>query len=231
MIQKITIENWIIINAGVMVIGGIGAIYALPLRLFLVINLLSFLVLIFLGRPTFQQWSPYGGYANWVTFFRYLLLLITIILIEHLPNIQLFILFSLCLLLDGVDGQVARHFQQQSDWGALFDKEVDSFFVLIISLTLYQYFDIPIWILGIGLLHYLYELLLYFLNWQHITTAKNPIGRYVAFLLFAGLLIPIISNQSWVLILLGIISLLTLVSFGVSFSMKYLGWIQKIPNE
>ena len=82
----------------------------------------------------------------------------------------------------------------------------------------------------IGLLHYLYEIVLYFLNWQQILTKKNPIGKYVAFLLFSSLLIPLLMNRTWVVVLLGVISGLTLVSFGVSFFMKYRGW-QKLRSR
>ena len=219
-----TIKNWIIVHALWMAIWGYLCMNHLPLNGILAIGVLSFLALLYLGRPIFSQNTPYGGYANWITLFRLLLLMVTTFQLEQFSIIQLFVLLSLCLILDGVDGKVARQYQQESDWGALFDKEVDSFFVLVVSLILYQYYGIPIWIVGIGLLHYLYEIVLYFLNWQPILTKKNPIGRYVAFLLFASLLVPLLINGTWVVVLLGIISGLTLVSFGVSFFMKYRGW-------
>ena len=222
--KNLTVENWIILNALFMVIGGIGVLYSLPLISILVLGILSFTVLLYFGTSSFQQWKPYGGYANRITLFRLLVLIFTVTQVEYFSNIQLFILFSSCLLLDGVDGVVARHYKQESEWGALFDKEVDSFFVFVLSLILYQYYEIPVWIVTIGLLHYFYEIVLYFLNWQHIVTKKNPIGRYVAFLLFVGLLIPLIINHSWIAIILGVISGLTLVSFGISFFMKYKNW-------
>lgn len=219
--MNLSIKNWIITHALLMLLLGVGCLSTIHIYYLLAAAGLSFIVLIFLGKNTFYSFQPFAGYANWITFSRLVLLLLVVGTVWRWSNIQLFVLFSLCLLMDGLDGLAARQYKQASDWGALFDKEVDSFFVLVVSILLYQKYQIPAWIILIGTLHYGYELVLFVLNWQHIETKKNPIGRYVAFLLFIGLLCPLIIPSSIAHSLLIGISLLVVVSFGVSFFFKF----------
>jgi phosphatidylglycerophosphate synthase len=56
------------------------------------------------------------------------------------------------LILDGVDGQVARRTGTTSALGARFDMEVDSFLVLVLSVYVAQSFGW--WVLAIGLFRY-----------------------------------------------------------------------------
>lgn len=60
----------------------------------------------------------------------------------------------IALLLDAVDGWVARRTGSDSPLGARFDMEVDAFFLLVLGV-----FDTPIlgpWVLAIGLMRYVY---------------------------------------------------------------------------
>lgn len=57
------------------------------------------------------------------------------------------------LLLDGVDGWLARRSGMASDFGADFDLEVDTLFVLALSLLVYGT-GVGIWVLASGLMRY-----------------------------------------------------------------------------
>ena len=217
----IDIQIWIILHAFLMLLIASMCLTTSNVSYLLIVGIFSFLLLVLMGKDILSDFQPFGGFANWITFSRLLLLVVIVATLERWSNIQLFGLFSICLLLDGVDGWAARKFQQESEWGALFDKEVDSFFVLVVSMILYQSYQIPFWIILIGILHYLYELVLCALKWQHIKTKKNPIGRYVAFLLFIGLLCPLIVPSLMAKILLIGISILVSISFGISFFFKF----------
>lgn len=63
---------------------------------------------------------------------------------------------GLLLLLDGVDGAVARRTGTSSTFGARFDMELDAFFILVLCLLLWQAGMSGIWVLLIGLLRYLF---------------------------------------------------------------------------
>lgn len=215
------IGKWIIVHTFLMLFCSIYALYitSIPLPLFFVS--LSFIALLYLNRFAFKQFQPYGGYANWVSLIRLLLLFLLLINNQVLSKHTLALGFLTCILMDGLDGWLARRYQQVSEWGGLFDKEIDSFLVWGISLILYIYWNFPIWIMGIGCLHYFYEIILFLLNWQDIKTPKNPVGRYVAAFLFFSLLAPFILPMDFSGPILGIASILTLISFTISFILKY----------
>lgn len=72
-------------------------------------------------------------------------------------------LFVACLIaLDGLDGYYARRERLSSDFGARFDMEVDAFLALVIALILWQTQQAGIWVLGLGLMRYVFVVWSYF---------------------------------------------------------------------
>lgn len=170
--------------------------------------------------PRNESTNKLGSYANQITAIRFLLSAITALLVFQLPATLSFCLFGLAILLDGLDGYLARKYEQASELGALFDKTVDGYFVLLLSFILVVKYDIPFWFLGIGYLHYGYELLLLGLGWQDLVIPKNPIGKYIAALLFISLLSPFILSEKFYLPILYLAAILVSFSFGLSFFYK-----------
>lgn len=67
-------------------------------------------------------------FANMITLFRIFLLFVVFacLCLDGLPgHVAAFFLTVLLIALDGVDGMVARHFQQESEFGSVFDIVVD----------------------------------------------------------------------------------------------------------
>lgn len=221
-----SIDRWIITHAFLMLMYSVYIFYTTNLLISLFFVSLSFIALVYLNRWGFKQFRPYGGYANWVSLIRLLFLFGLLINNQLLPKQFLAIGLLGCILMDGLDGYLARRYQQVSEWGGLFDKEIDSFLVWGVSVILYLYWDFPMWILGIGCLHYFYEVLLFLLNWQDIKTPKNPIGRYVAAILFFSLLAPFVVPIELAWWILGVASIFTFVSFTISFILKFRGAIK-----
>ncbi len=60
------------------------------------------------------------------------------------------------LVLDGVDGWLARRRGEESAFGRLLDHETDALFLLIRSVLVYQTENVGPWIMAAGLLHYVY---------------------------------------------------------------------------
>ncbi|MDT8410090.1 MAG: CDP-alcohol phosphatidyltransferase family protein [Wenzhouxiangellaceae bacterium] len=60
------------------------------------------------------------------------------------------------LLLDGVDGWLARALNASSAFGARFDMEADSLLVLVLSIAVFSTGTAGPWVLAIGLLRYLF---------------------------------------------------------------------------
>lgn len=74
-------------------------------------------------------------------------------------------LAGIALLLDGVDGWLARRSQMQSIFGARFDMEVDAFFILVLAALVYQMDKAGVWVLLSGALRYGFVALGYALPW------------------------------------------------------------------
>ena len=68
----------------------------------------------------------------------------------------LILIGSACLVLDGVDGHVARRRGEASPFGARFDMETDSAFVLVLSLVVAAFGVAGWWVLAIGGMRYGY---------------------------------------------------------------------------
>lgn len=64
-------------------------------------------------------------------------------------------LAAIALILDGLDGYVARRLGTSSTFGHHFDREVDSALVLILTMLLWLSGEIGIWIVAAGLMRYL----------------------------------------------------------------------------
>ncbi|HAS52547.1 MAG TPA: CDP-alcohol phosphatidyltransferase [Gammaproteobacteria bacterium] len=65
-------------------------------------------------------------------------------------------LAGIALLLDGVDGWLARRGGMHSPFGARFDMEVDAFLILILATLVWQFDKAGVWVLLSGVLRYLF---------------------------------------------------------------------------
>lgn len=79
------------------------------------------------------------------------------------------------LVLDGVDGWLARRQGLASPYGARFDMELDAFLILLLSLLLYLTDKAGLWVLGLGLMRHLF--ILAGLVWPVLTRPLPPSRR------------------------------------------------------
>jgi len=101
------------------------------------------------------------GPANRVTFYRALgvVILAGILLEPQLPaHAQwAWVMLALAvLILDGLDGYLARRFKVSTDFGARFDMEVDAALILTLSLAVWGGGITGPWVLLLGLMRYLF---------------------------------------------------------------------------
>jgi phosphatidylglycerophosphate synthase len=95
--------------------------------------------------------------ADWVTLTRALLAAAVAGLVADaparpVPVAALVALTSVALVLDGVDGRVARRTGTATPLGARFDGEVDAFLILVLSVLVAR--DLGTWVLALGLARY-----------------------------------------------------------------------------
>jgi phosphatidylglycerophosphate synthase len=101
------------------------------------------------------------GWANRVTLVRGVLVIALASLAPFLGSSSagnsLWLYVSLCLIaliLDGVDGKVARATGRETDFGARFDMELDALFILGLCLAVFALERAGIWVLALGLMRY-----------------------------------------------------------------------------
>jgi phosphatidylglycerophosphate synthase len=123
------------------------------------------------------------GPANAVTLTRATLVggvaaLVADSLARPAPVPTLVVLSIVALVLDAVDGWVARRTGTASRLGLRFDEEVDSFLILVLSV--YVTFSSVWWVLAIGLARYVFAGAGWVLPWMRATLPPRYWGKVVA---------------------------------------------------
>ena len=83
-------------------------------------------------------------------------------------------LASLGLILDGIDGRLARRHGLESPFGARFDMEVDAFFILVLAALVYQTDKAGGWVLLSGVLRYGFVAFSLVLPWLNRPLPPRP---------------------------------------------------------
>ena len=155
------------------------------------------------------RWTPQGhfGRANAVTALRAGLLG----LLPVADPAGLIALSLVILTTDGLDGWLARRGDLESEFGAFFDKETDALFLLLLCGLAAVDDRLPVWILGAGLLRYVFVPLLFLLPAPKKTEERSSGARYVytamvlalltAFLPYPDLYEPLVALASGALVL------------------------------
>lgn len=149
-----------------------------------------------------------GGPANWITWLRLGLCLLLLYSWPAAPVWQLAVIGLLEISLDAIDGALARRYQTQSAYGACFDGEVDAFFVLVMSILLYRHGYAGPWIIGLGLLRYVYYFPNQLLKGKGETPKSRSYARIIAGIVMVGLPVALIAPAwlySWALPALGLL--------------------------
>ena len=126
---------------------------------------------------------------NWITLIK---LVLTIVLIFLFPQVEAALISILCFTIIGIDvldGFIARKLQQTSEFGAIFDAESDALYVLVCSVGVCLFYEMPFWVLFMGLIRYLYEIPVFFLKKKE---TKPKEGRSI-YVILAGIVFILIA--------------------------------------
>jgi len=110
------------------------------------------------ASPRLAAAWPQAGLANLVTALRLALVLGIAAFIGRAAEQALLALFIANVVLDVIDGRLARSYGQATRFGAVFDREADATFVLVAYAYFHVAHDVPAWILVPGILPYVYRL-------------------------------------------------------------------------
>jgi len=200
------IERWSLANAASVLAATAGA---WVLGSVWPIVLVGGTLLVGLAVVAHGRWTPQGhfGRANAVTALRAGLLG----LLPVADPAGLIALSLVILTTDGLDGWLARRGDLESEFGAFFDKETDALFLLLLCGLAAVDDRLPVWILGAGLLRYVFVPLLFLLPAPKKTEERSSGARYVytamvlalltAFLPYPDLYEPLVALASGALVL------------------------------
>lgn len=145
---------------------------------------------LFLLATAGNNWTEKGifGKANTLTAFRLLAVFYLALYGFHLNNYCVLIIGLVILILDGVDGWLAKRNYESSEFGAYFDKETDAFFMLILCLLAIGNGFIWSWVLLLGLLRYLFAMFLFLYKTEVKAERRSRMGRIIYVIVVSSLL-------------------------------------------
>jgi len=207
--------KWVFIQAIINILGLLLTIASGNHMLWFVAIICSFSIFIF-KIPRYSNLPNQFGYANAVTALRLLLIIVLGFLHEFLTSSVLFIGFLLAIILDGVDGYIARKYNQSSKAGETLDMETDAFMVLLLSWIHYNNGTLAYWILIPGGLRYYYEIAFNFFPSREVKLPTKKIRATIAVAFFVALLLPFIFQNPYSNFFIISASILICISFLVS---------------
>jgi phosphatidylglycerophosphate synthase len=146
--------------------------------------------------------APSFGAANTVTLLRLALTAMLSALLltpASVASLWFCIATATCaLLLDGLDGRLARRNDTESRFGARFDMEVDALLILVLALLAWHFGRAGIWVLLAGLLRYAFVLAAYVMPWMRATLPPSTRRKAACIIQSAALLVcmgPIVPEQ------------------------------------
>lgn len=161
--------------------------------------------------------SVFAGPANWITVSRFIIIAYVLTFFEVLPLPVLVSLVSIAVLMDVLDGYIARRTHTQSAFGALFDMEVDSFYVIAMGLYFYFTTDFGLWLLIPGCIRYVYDIVRIVFVDEKFEPQRQSLAVFLAgfnfVLLIAALMLP--SDLSLLVLLISL--MVVCFSFSRSF--------------
>lgn len=134
-------------------------------------------------------------------------------------TVAMVVIGSVCLILDGVDGHLARSRGLVSAFGARFDMETDAVLLMVLSIAVPVFGVAGWWVLAIGLMRYLYVLASFVLRWLQIplpfSMARKVVAVSQGIALLLALTVSVLPLPEWAATPPLVIALATLCwSFG-----------------
>lgn len=143
------------VSVPLILFSGLGVAYVATV----LVAYLGFVLIVLHTAPT-EFCSEGPGPANRVTFLRAALVVPVAALVLHPAQLETAVIHAalvtaaLALLLDGVDGAVARRSGRVTAFGARFDMELDALLILVLAVLVWQTDKTGAWVLLIGLMRY-----------------------------------------------------------------------------
>lgn len=184
---------------------------------FVIFAIFSFTMLWIIRWKDIMNLKPPGGYPNYVTMFRLAGTISVVLISASLENIVISSIMMLLVILDGLDGYLARRFHHGTDFGSIFDMETDAFFVCIVSCLLLKKEMVPEWILVPAFIKYFFTVAMHVTSLEKMAEKKTKFGAAIAAIMFISLSVAFILPDKMRYFTLLVAGSLICISFAVSF--------------
>lgn len=164
-----------------------------------------------------KQQSFFAGPANWVTALRFVIVSWVMLFFPVIPQALIISMLSIAVLMDVFDGFIARQTNSESAFGALFDMEVDAFYVLAMGLYFWFTTDFGWWLLIPGAIRYVYEVIRIIFVDDGFVPQRQALAVFLAGFNFVLLLIALILPSDLAMLVLLISLMVVCFSFSRSF--------------
>jgi len=178
-------------------------------------------------------WTPTGrfGAANLVTALRLLLVSLLSVALHRAAGGLLAALVLATLVLDGLDGWLARRAGLASPFGAHFDMEVDALLVLTVSAELFFSRRFGWWILSGGVLRYFYVLCVALWPPRGGSMPRTLLGRSAFLLVVTGQALGLLWTGSAALVAASLGTFAVSLSFARAFFYGYARSAKPMPDS
>ena len=207
--------RWVLVHSLLNIAAVLFTIQVNDHKWLLLVNLITFGFYLSVIPRYLKGYPLLIGYANWMTIVRLLLLFVLGFSINKISNIGAFLGFGLIIIIDGLDGLIARKFNQQTEYGGRLDMECDALLVLFLTSYHINSGAIPFWILLPGVMRFLFGILTYFVRSSKEYTSRL-FRATIAVFLFISLLLAFILPVFWSSLIVSISGSFIMLSFGVS---------------
>ena len=188
--------------------------------------LFAVMMAIAIGFVSEHHPSPRFGPANHVTMIRGILVALIASLIgePEIPRVAAAAVAAglVLMVLDGVDGSLARRSRMTSDFGARFDVETDALLLMVMSVLVWQHGKAGAWVLLGGMIRYAFVAAGWLLPWMARPLPPTHRGKTIAVCHMVGLTVALAPFVPMPLSALAVASTLAALSWSFAVDVRRL---------
>jgi hypothetical protein len=140
--------------------------------------------------------SPFGGYANWLTLLRGILLIYLFQDTTIRPILIIAVIGLMISVFDFFDGFLARKFKTVTKMGGILDEEMDTLYFIVFGYILFENKFCNTYILIPGIAKYAKDLLIALAPSLFLKPVKMPVAKWIAGISFILFLTPFILSPN-----------------------------------
>lgn len=225
------INNWVFFHSLAMLFAALLVIiFRIPLFI-PVIALASFTLLLYIHSSFLATFSPWGGVANLITLFRFLMVLALPVLDVIFGNMPVLVAGIVIVALDGVDGFAARKTNTVTKFGSHLDMETDALYIFTLTFMHWLNDITGFWLVLAGIIKYLYILIINLGGLVKYNNARTRIGPAIAVLMFIAVLFPLFTSAELYKPVLYIAYVLVMLSFAWSLIIAVKGKLDFMTSD